>query len=89
MLIASILTSPPYSGFGALLLLAIYAWSLADLYQLYKKDEKPTVETGIKCSKCGFRNELNSDYCIKCGRRIQYICPQMLTINQSTDDILR
>jgi hypothetical protein len=46
ILVASIVTSPPYSGFGALLLLAIYAWSLADLYRFIRKMRivKPRLE---------------------------------------------
>lgn len=64
------------AGFGALILLAVYVLSLADLYQLCNKDEMLMVKNEVACNKCSFKNELNSEFYIKCGTRIQNSCPK-------------
>jgi hypothetical protein len=66
--------SPSNALFGVIILAAIGVWSIADVYQLGKKLEILTVKNEIACGNCGFKNELDSEYCIKCGIRIQDSC---------------
>jgi hypothetical protein len=74
-IIVSTMVDPSSYFLGVLLLFAVYVWSLADLYQLFKKDESLSIKTELACGKCGFRNQLSSEYCIKCGLRLQNSCP--------------
>jgi len=64
-----------------LIFLIFYIWQIFDANNEYDKRRYFPVEGKITCKKCGWASPSNSEFCTKCGNRIQNTCTNCNNLN--------
>lgn len=63
------------SYFGIIPSIIFYVWQIFDANSEYNKRKNSPVEGNIICRNCDSPNSVTSEFCSKCGIRIQNNCP--------------
>ncbi|HYY86176.1 MAG TPA: zinc ribbon domain-containing protein [Nitrososphaeraceae archaeon] len=61
--------------------LVFYIWQIIDAGREYNKRRYYPVQGNIMCMDCDWSNNSSSEYCTKCGKRVQNACTNCNTLN--------
>lgn len=64
-------------------IIAYYIWQIYDVNSLYNKIRFSPIHGNIICQKCDWPNSKESEFCNKCGNKIQSSCPKCKELNIS------
>lgn len=67
--------------FGFIPTLIFYVWQIYDAGREYEKGRFSPLHGFIICTNCDSENVISSEYCTKCGNKIQIICDNCNTLN--------
>ena len=58
-----------------------YIWQIFDAGREYNKRRYYAVQGSIACLDCDWSNSISSEYCTRCGKRIQKACTNCNNLN--------
>jgi TM2 domain-containing membrane protein YozV len=61
--------------FGFIPTLIFFIWQIWDAGKEFEKRRFSPVDGNIICTNCDWANVTSSEYCTKCGHKIQSLCP--------------
>ena len=80
-LVLAFVLSTVFYPYGIIPSIILYIWQIWDAGKEYEKRKFLPVDGNISCPNCDSANVTSSEYCTKCGNKIQLVCENCKNLN--------